>query len=333
MPHLRPFALLTTFVLLTLALTANAANKKIASQEGFITTPDGARLYFQKLGSGKPEVIVPLHQFLYDDFKSLGEKRTIVFYDVRDRGRSSHVKDLSTITLQQDVKDLETVRQHFQSDKVSLIGYSYVGMMVMVYTLEHPERVNRVVQLGPVAMKWDTEFPPEDDNRKDNDVVDGKAWNQLQELKKTGWDKQHPKDFCEKEFAVLRVRLVGDQAKASQLKSQCDFENEWPTSLEPHFGSLFGSIRKLSISRDAVAKLQQPVLTVHGRKDRNAPYGAGKEWATVLPNARLVTLPNAAHQSWIDEPRVVEMADRFLSGDWPAEAVKPSSVAAKTAAN
>jgi proline iminopeptidase len=306
------------------ALSSAAGERKVVTEEGFITTTDGAKLYYQKLGKGKPTLLVPLHLFLYDNFKSLGEKRTVVFYDVRDRGRSSHVDDTSTITLPQDVKDLETVRRHFGAEKVSLIGWSYAGMMVMLYTLEHPEHVDRVVQLGPVAMKWDAEFPPDESNRNDNSGMDEKAWNELQELKKSGWDKEHPREFCERQFSVIRVRLVGDPAKATQIPSRCQFENEWDSAFQRHVASHFASIKKLDISREEVAKLKQPVLTVHGRKDRNAPYGAGKEWATVLPNGRLISIPNAAHNSWVDEERVVEWTDMFLGGEWPKDAKKPA---------
>jgi proline iminopeptidase len=318
---------LSLFFMIVIAAFLTPVNA--AAEEGFITTPDGAKLYYQKVGTGKPSVIVPLHLFLYEPFKNIG--KTIVFYDVRNRGRSSRVEDTSTITLPQDVRDLETVRQHFGVKKVSLIGYSYAGMMVMLYTLEHPEYVDRVVQLGPVGMKWDKEYPPDESNSDDNSVIDVAAWNELQELKKKGWDKEHPREFCEKEWKVMRVRLVGDPAKAAGMTaSNCQFENEWPTNLQRHFGAHFESIKKLNISRVSVAKVSQPVLTIHGRKDHNAPYGAGKEWASLLPNGRLITLPNAAHNSWIDEPRVVEMVKIFLAGSWPKEAEKRGERGART---
>src|SRR4051812_43494195 len=250
MIRIRCFALPIILFALAATLSSFAADTKSAREEGFITTADGAKLYYQKLGTGKPSVIVPLHQFLYESFKSIAQKRTVVFYDVRDRGQSSHVNDVSTITLPQDVRDLETVRQHFGANKVSLIGFSYAGMMVMLYTLEHPEHVDRVVQLGPVAMKWYSEFPGEN-NQHDNAVIESKAWNELQELKKSGWDREHPREFCEKEWNVMRVRLIGDQSKVAGLTSQCQYENEWPANLERHFGSHFESIKKLNISRDA----------------------------------------------------------------------------------
>jgi pimeloyl-ACP methyl ester carboxylesterase len=45
-----------------------------------------------------------------------------------------------------------------------------------------------------------------------------------------------------------------------------------------------------------------PVLVVHGTKDRSAPYGGGRDWAAMLPNARLVTVTNAGHVPWIEKP-------------------------------
>ena len=75
--------------------------------------------------------------------------------------------------------------------------------------------------------------------------------------------------------------------------------------------------------RERVARLQKPVLTIHGTSDRNAPYGAGREWAYLLPDARLVVLQGAAHQAFAERPEDVRPAiDEFLQGEWPASAEK-----------
>jgi pimeloyl-ACP methyl ester carboxylesterase len=61
-----------------------------------------------------------------------------------------------------------------------------------------------------------------------------------------------------------------------------------------------------------------PILVIHGAKDRNAPYGGDRDWAGMLPNARLLTIENAAHAPWIEAPeRVFEGIDSFLGGAWP----------------
>src|SRR5437667_10930358 len=45
-------------------------------------------------------------------------------------------------------------------------------------------------------------------------------------------------------------------------------------------------------------KFSRLFLTVHGTKDRSSPYGGGREWALMLPNARLLTIENVAHAPW-----------------------------------
>jgi 2-hydroxy-6-oxonona-2,4-dienedioate hydrolase len=61
-----------------------------------------------------------------------------------------------------------------------------------------------------------------------------------------------------------------------------------------------------------------PVLTIHGRKDRSAPYGGGQDWVSRLPDARLLTVENAGHAPWIEQPATVFGAiATFLSGRWP----------------
>jgi pimeloyl-ACP methyl ester carboxylesterase len=80
-------------------------------------------------------------------------------------------------------------------------------------------------------------------------------------------------------------------------------------------------MKQLRFTPQQLALVRQPVLTIHSTCDRNAPYGAGREWASLLPDTRLLTIDGAAHQSWADAPeRVFGAIDRFLSGEWPQEA-------------
>ena len=64
-----------------------------------------------------------------------------------------------------------------------------------------------------------------------------------------------------------------------------------------------------------------PVLIVHGTRDRSAPYGGGREWALLLPDARLVTVEDSAHAPWIEAPDLVfDSLNTFLDGAWPEAA-------------
>ena len=61
--------------------------------EGYVTTDDGLRLWFQTVGSGPQVVVLPNGFHLLEDFSCLAPGRTLVFHDVRNRGRSDTVTD------------------------------------------------------------------------------------------------------------------------------------------------------------------------------------------------------------------------------------------------
>jgi len=297
-------------------------------EEGFISAADGARLFYQKAGSGSRTIIVPGRLFLFEHLKPLADKYTLISYDMRNRGRSDSVADGSRITIQNDIKDLESVRLHFGVKKFGLIGYSYLGMMVMLYTIEHPQHVERIVQLGPVPLIFPTEYPAHLTASGTDTGVDPAAVEKLKKLEEQGSDKANPKEFCEAAWAVNRYRLVGNPRNVEGLgKGLCDMPNEWPVNFRRHLQHHFASVQKLNNSWETVARVSQPVLTIHGTKDRNAPYGAGREWASRLPNARLLTVKDAAHQSFAEYPDVVLTALRsFFAGKWPSRAEKVAAI-------
>jgi len=288
------------------------AAQSFGAKKGRLKVAEGVDIFYEVVGSG-PAVLVPLHMFLFKDFKHLAKGRTMVFYDVRNRGRSGRVEDTAKITIQDDVEDIEALRKHFGFEKISLIGESYTGLMVVMYAMKYPERVDKIVQIGPVPLKFGTTYPKELTANDPSPVPAESEWEKLDKLRAEGFHKEKPKDFCEMDWAVSRKGLVGDPANASKIDSPCSMENEWPVNLERHFGSHFVSVQKLDIPQPEIGQVKLPVLTVHGTKDRNAPYGAGKEWVELLPNAELVTVEGAAHFPWVDAPDAVfSPIDGFL---------------------
>ena len=309
-------------LLLLLAATAIAAPAPQPT-EGFVTVEKGVELYYVKVGSGAQTVILPARLFTFEDFRWLAGRYTVISYDMRNRGRSSRVEDLARISLEADVADLEAIRRHFGVDKAHLIGYSYLGLMVMLYALDHPQHVERIVQLGPVPLKFGTEYRPEYVATDRQEVIERHGGARLRELRQSNYHTTQPRAYCEEEWRVVSFMLVGNPDHVDRLGSgPCEMPNEWPVNLARHLERHFvGSVQKLDVPRERFARLQRPVLTVHGTSDRNAPYGAGREWAYLLPDARLVVLQGAAHQAFAERPEDVRAAvDEFLQGKWPATA-------------
>src|SRR6185369_16884871 len=115
-------------------------SRHMPASEGYVTTDDGVRLFFRKVGSGPHAVIVPNAVHMFDGFKRLADRRTVIFFDLRNRGASDSVSDNAKLEkgIHHDVDDLEAVRRHFRMQTVDLIGHSYVGLTVILYALKYP---------------------------------------------------------------------------------------------------------------------------------------------------------------------------------------------------
>lgn len=197
----------------------------MAPNEGYITTEDGVRLFFQTVGSGTETVIIPNGIYLMDDFKRLADGRTLIFYDVRNRGRSDTVTDSTKLArgILQDVDDLDTVRRHFGAGQIDLIGHSYVGVTVALYAMKYTDRVKRVVQIGPMQPYDGKQYPP---HLMYRDAVVGEVHGKLAQMQKEGLSG-NPEEVCRKFWSVLGALYVVDPADAAKINwGRCELPNE-----------------------------------------------------------------------------------------------------------
>lgn len=286
-----------------------------------LAADDGVRLHYEVVGSGPQWVLVPHHVFLYQAFAArpeLVEGRTVVFYDLRNRGRSQALDSLSGLSIYQDIEDLESVRRHVGAERVSLIGFSYLGKMAVMYAMMHPDRVERLIQLAPTPRDPAKVYPSHLSATDRLAAMGEESVRELQRLMTDGTSRSDPQEFCRREWEVTRRALVGDPARATEIADPCAFELEWPIRLARHLESLTVANQRIRPAVEELAVVTMPVLTIHGTRDRHAPYGSGREWAYDLPEARLMTVEGAAHALWVDAPELVFPAmARFLDGEWP----------------
>jgi pimeloyl-ACP methyl ester carboxylesterase/ketosteroid isomerase-like protein len=290
-------------------------------EEGFVPTPDGVKLHFRKIGRGPITLIVPLDFALFDAMKQFADIATVITYDMRSRGRSTRAAEVNTLTIAQDVIDLETVRAYFKVDRFVPVGFSYLGKVVILYAAAHPQHVSRIVQLGPAGNR----FAPVRTAAADfgAPAADIERW---QKMRAEGAAEKAPREFCIAQWQVLRYFMVGNPKKAmpmAKVEEMCSLENEWPRNSDVALHGVMSSLEKATLTPEAMKKVTMPVLTIHGTQDRNAPYNGGRTWAQELPDARLVTVEGAAHALWQDDPVTTFSAIRyFLRGEWPLGATR-----------
>jgi pimeloyl-[acyl-carrier protein] methyl ester esterase len=83
----------------------------------------------------------------------------------------------------------------------------------------------------------------------------------------------------------------------------------------PSPAALAGGLRILleADQRAELAAISQPVLVLHGERDRVAPLAAGEHLGRSLPNAELIVIPGAAHAPFVTAlPQVSAHLTRFF---------------------
>jgi pimeloyl-ACP methyl ester carboxylesterase len=201
--------------------------------------------------------------------------------------------------------------------------------MVGLYAMKYAAHVNRVVQIGPAQPNAAKQYPAP---LSYADAVLADAMAKIGQMMKEP-PSGDPEEVCKKFWSVLRVNYVADPKDAERINwGRCDLPNE-RNFMRYWTGHIMPSIQSLKLTAEDFAKATAPVLIVHGAKDRSAPYGGGRDWALRLPDARLVTVENAAHAPWIEAPDLVLGSIKtFFDGAWPEAARKVESLETNSAA-
>jgi proline iminopeptidase len=117
---------------------------------------NGIELFTRRVGSGPLVVVLhggpgAHHDYLLPQFDRLARGRELFYYDQRGGGRSP-VDRTTPVGWRAHVADLEAVRGLLAVDRLTLCGYSWGGLLAVLYLLEHPQRVERLALVSPASI-------------------------------------------------------------------------------------------------------------------------------------------------------------------------------------
>jgi len=293
----------------------------LTCSEGYVPFQEGLRLYYRVVGDGPKTVVIPAATGLAADLESLARRRRVIFYDQRSRGQSDVDPDESHIWIDYEVHDLEAIRHHFGLERMSIIGWSYMGAISALYAATHPACVDRFVLMCAIPPRSDAPYiDSEAIAKKGEERIDPEGAKRLREMQQQGLDISDPETYCREYESVITPRQMGRPETLAQRRSDpCAFANEWPHNKARNLPPVVTQWDW----RQQVISAQAPALVIHGAEDL-IPVGASQEWVATLPKARLLIIPGSGHFPHLEAPDLYFSAvDRFLSGEWPegAEAI------------
>jgi len=265
-------------------------------------------LFVVEVGEGRPVVVLhggpgAHHDYLLPAFSQLANEYRLYFYDQRGGGRSRVQRPLE-ITWRDHVADLELLRSTWERERLALIGYSWGGLLALLYASEHPQRAEMLILLAPAAGWGDYQrrFREELERRSRS----GAVARLRAELEASG--------LRERDAAAYRQRLF-DLSVAGYYRDPRAAPDSAPFVVQSQarqatWLSLAGHGPQL---RRKLRSLQVPTLILQGRHDP-MPLEWAEELAQLLPTASLVVLEDSGHVPYVEEAeRTFVEIRRFLS--------------------
>jgi proline iminopeptidase len=256
----------------------------------------------------------------------LAKGRRVIYYDQRGQGRSELIKDGKKLGYEQHVADLEALRQHFRLEKMTLLGNSWGGLLISLYAVAHPDRVERLVLDSPAGpMKGFLDDMEDEISRRTAKIYTLQQLARVKEIRNPqAWLKAKDSIAICRELYPLILRVYTYSQRLDDIPFKGDLCVGGPESvrLQPvtrmHAWKSLGDYNLMP----QLGRVLAPVLVIHGVADV-IPQRSSEFWAFGYPNARLFLIQKAGHMAQVEAPDVFFPAiETFLKGTFPADAKK-----------
>lgn len=278
-------------------LTTQGADAKI--QEGFVHLDD-AKLFYRTAGKGSPLVIlhggISLSQdYLLPDMLRLAENHFVIFYDQRACGHSTGDINLDTMTIDTIVKDLDSVRQAFRCEKISILGHSWGSFVAMNYAITYPHRVEKLVLSNSMPASSDdwALFITEMNRRL------ATSQDELDSLKASKEFKLGDPICCERYYQILFRSCFYKPENVLRLNLRME-PIAWIHSLQIDECFEKTLLNKPFNLYPSLTKLTIPTLVIHGDSDQIPPITAFALHKSI-PHSKYVLLKKCGHFPYIEQ--------------------------------
>jgi proline iminopeptidase len=308
------FWCVSAVVALSLAVPVTYGQEPLVAREQRIPAGSGS-LYARDIGQGDPAIV--LHGgpdfdtgYLLPDLDRLADIYRLLYFDQRGRGKSAEWVRAEEISLATDLEDIERVRQHFNLEAPTLLAHSWGSVLALEYALRYPNRVSRLILLNPApASAGDAEVLGTayttrlgDVMKRQRAIVTGQPYMQGDPESVTERYRLHfkyalaRKDHYESLMRTMRSAFIA-QGPTGILKARAVEDRLMADTWQQPTYDL----------ASRAASLQIPALVIWGNRDF-IPRQIAEHLAGVLPQARMVTIEDCGHFTYLECPAAVRSA-------------------------
>ena len=264
----------------------------------------GVSIFERRIGHGPPTVVLhggpgAHHDYLLPGFDSLAHGRELIYYDQRGGGQSPVTRE-TPVGWREHVADLDELRQQWQFEQVAIAGYSWGGLLALLYAVEHPSRVARLALVSP-APAW-REARLEFESRFKERNLTPALQHERAAVRESGLRELDPAAYAQRIFELSVAPYFFDAARAAALTP---FRVTGRTQQE-----VWTSLENYDL-RPVLSGLRLPALVVQGENDV-VPVEASRTVAQLL-QADFHLLARCGHVPHVEaHDEFVRLLDAFL---------------------
>jgi proline iminopeptidase len=263
-----------------------------AARESLEPITPGVTLFVRRIGEGPPAVVLhggpgADHGYLLPAFDALSARRELIYYDQRGGGRSAVGRGIA-VGWREQVSDLEALRARWGIEQLTLVGYSWGGLLALLYALEYRGRVERLALVSP-APTWRAareQFEAVFARRN----LDPVFQEERRRLRESGLRERDPEAFQQRIFELSVAPYFYDPARARELTP---FRVTGRTQQE-----VWRSLGDYDLRPRLVELRGIPAMVVHGEEDP-IPISAARVTAELI-GASVQPVPHCGHVPYVE---------------------------------
>lgn len=236
------------------------------------------------------------HDYLYPQCLELAKTHRVFTYDQRGGGKSK-TDDRAPITWETQVQDLAAIITEFGLTPLTIVGYSWGGMLAMLYAIQStrdqalPAPTKLVlVSPAPITRAWRADFERSLAERQKSETVEALR----QELNDSGLRESDMDAYRQRAFEISVAGYFAEPRRASSLT---------PFRVTGRVQqSIWESLGEFDL-RDSLRGVNVDTLVVHGRQDP-IPLVSAEAAASVL-SGQIVVLDNCGHVPYVEQPQAL----------------------------